>query len=65
MHDHRFPNADYLLSWHTVLNKTIKSVDTKTAANQVILRFSDGTSVAIESEPIGHGLYTPVLIRGE
>jgi hypothetical protein len=49
------------MDWKEVIGKTIKSVDEKFGANVVKLKFTDGSSVVIDTEAIGLGLYCPSL----
>ena len=49
-----------MFDWKDIVGKTVKKVNTKNI-NIVILSFTDGTSMAIDTEAVGYGLYTPVL----
>lgn len=59
MGDPRFKKG--FIDWRTLIGKTIAEVDTKFGANVVLLKFTDQTSVVVDTEVIGHGLHTPVL----
>lgn len=59
--DQRFPTEHYL-NPKKLINKTIKSIDTSTAANIIRIFFEDGTDIVIDTAPLGLGLYTPVIV---
>lgn len=61
MSDPRFQEPNSMINWTQLIGKTVFKVDTKTADNVVVIEFTDRTKVQVDSEPIGHGLYTPVL----
>jgi len=50
------------MSWSELVGKTILSVDETFGANVVRINFTDGTTVVIDTEAIGLGLYRPVAI---
>jgi hypothetical protein len=48
--------------WTKIVGKTIASVDTEHAINVVILRFTDGTAVQLNTDrAVGFGLYCPTI----
>ena len=59
--DTRF--SDSYISWDELVGKTIEKVDYNTACNVVQVTFSDQTQVSVDTAPVGHGLYTPVLCK--
>jgi hypothetical protein len=59
--DDRFDKTCSFGSWQDIVGKTIKDINTATAANLIYITFSDDTYIYIEAEPIGLGLYTPVI----
>jgi hypothetical protein len=60
MSDPRFQEPNSMINWNKLIGKTVFKVDTK-SDNVVIIEFTDRTKVQVDTEPIGHGLYTPVL----
>lgn len=58
--DPRFNHAEFI-DWQTLVGKTIEAVDTEHGQNVVIVKFSDGSKVVVDTEPIGHGMHTPVI----
>lgn len=52
------------MKWNDLKGKTIERVSKK-FANTVELFFTDGTSAVIDTEAIGHGLYSPSLHNPE
>lgn len=50
-----------MLKWKEIVGKTIKSVDEKSACNTVKLTFTDGTTLMVDTDAVGHGIYRPVL----
>lgn len=46
------------------VGKTVKSIDTS-SANCWIFHFTDGTSVLVDTEAKGHGLYGPVVYEDQ
>lgn len=55
------PRFKGFIDWNTLVGKTIAEVDIKFGVNVVLLKFTDQTSVVVDTEAVGHGLYTPVL----
>lgn len=52
------------MNWEELVGKTILSVDMNFGSNVVKLMIADENDLeelVIDVEPIGHGLYTPVL----
>jgi hypothetical protein len=45
-----------------IIGKTVAKIDKSFGDNVLRIVFTDGTSVVIDTEPIGHGLYAPVLM---
>ena len=60
MSDSRFQEPNSMINWTQLIGKTVFKVDTK-SDNVVIIEFTDRTKVQVDTEPIGHGLHTPVL----
>ena len=49
------------LKWSSLENKTIDYIDEKFGDNVIVLNFKDKTSVVIDTDAIGYGLYRPIL----
>ncbi len=53
------------MKWEQLVGKTIKSVDTTSAINVVVIEFTDNTQVFIDAIPVGHGIYAPSIEDSE
>lgn len=49
-------------NWQEIVGKTIQSISTTMGINVVKLNFTDGTSIVIDTEAVGLGLYAPVAL---
>jgi hypothetical protein len=49
------------MKWSDIVGKTIKSVDSKSAANIVTVQFTDGTDCVIDTEHVGHNIHGPTI----
>lgn len=59
--DTRFKQPVIHLDWSNLIGKTIQKVNVKRACNIVEITCTDGTELIVDCEPIGYGIYTPVL----
>lgn len=49
------------MKWQDIIGKTIKKTNTTFGINVVKITFTDDTSIVIDTEAIGRGLYVPVV----
>jgi len=45
----------------TLIGKTVASLDSDHSCNVWFIKFTDGSSYSIETEPAGYGIYIPSL----
>lgn len=49
--------------WSVLLNKKVIKI-TQSSINVVMIHLDDGSIHGVEAEPVGHGIYAPVLNPG-